>query len=69
MKANWLAAAVYLAAGTDAAVPDTLAGVNVSYSSISSHLNFARPQQLFFTHDLFTINATVSQKIKSKSCL
>jgi ABC-type sugar transport system substrate-binding protein len=33
MKANWLAAAVYLAAGTDTAaaaqVPDTLAGVNL----------------------------------------
>jgi hypothetical protein len=37
MKANWLAAAALLAAGTDAAaapqVPGTLAGVNVSFSS------------------------------------
>lgn len=37
MKANWLAAAALLAAGTDAAaapqVPGTLAGVKVSFSS------------------------------------
>ena len=37
MKANWLAAAALLAAGTDAAaapqVPGTLAGVKVSLSS------------------------------------